>query len=92
MAPQQVTVTVQLQLQLQLSVTWTLKEHLPTTTYARLQADLGARPGGKSLRQVRPSVGDSLPWDNSSPGVPRGRLEASISGTGKMLFQSPRDR
>ena len=38
-------------------------------------------PGGKSpTRQVRPSVGDSLTNNdnNSSPDVPRGRLEASI--------------
>jgi hypothetical protein len=45
-------------------------------------------PGGKSPIQVRPSVGDSLTNDNSSPDVPRGRLEASISGSGQILFQS----
>ena len=43
-------------------------------------------------RQVRPSVGDSLTNDTSSPDVTRGRLEASISGSGQMLFQSTRDR
>ena len=49
--------------------------------------------GGSSPRQVRPSVGDSLTNDTSSPAdVTRGRLEASISGSGEMLFQSARDR
>ena len=49
----------------------------------------GANPQDKYVRR---SVGDSLTNDNSSPGVTRGRLEACISGSGKMLFQSPRDR
>ena len=47
---------------------------------------------GVHPRQLRPSVGDSLTNDTSSPDVTRGRLEASISGSGQMLFQSTRDR
>ena len=62
----------------------------------RISGILTCIPGGSSPRQVRPSVGDSLTNDNSSPGVTRGRLDASISGivyrSGEMLFQSPRDR